>query len=478
MPAGKNDFGVSRFTAAAAQRYPVFVLGVILVAVCVPAFFILPSIDDWNTSRPIFDFDIAMFSPRLFWRPFEELMRWAAGRNIALHRWIFHGIAVFGHVGGTLLLYRILCRVQVAAGPALAGAMFFTVSPAVAAGVWSVDSAIQTCSTCFGLASVWFLISKPGADGTVLGLGCAAVAALWKESGLAWFVAAPIFAAALTVHSSRPRRHLVRVGAGLCGAALYFAIREVLAAADGTGAEVGRYALQWHPLIWAKNAAMLLGVSCSTVDTVSLFGTGNLWAAAISFAGGLPLLLWAIGRGLGRFRTFGFWSGAVAVAALIAPHIVLGHVSEMYAYPVTAGIVLWFVGVLRVGEHAERFARWSLGIAFVVCFAVSAHKWTEMYRTGQRAKSVAVQILQHYGSPEAVPKQVCTLVTSENRVAGYSVFYASPPSASNWGRSIWAETKWRRPVDIVSIQHVEECSPDISDVWNIDAFGKLTVIGR
>lgn len=465
------------------KKHPAAAAATALSIFCIPAFFISPAIDDWMTSRPIFQFDISLLLPKLFWRPFENLIRLAVGRNTQLHSFLFHLLAVSGHIGSAAVLYRILLAAQKQTGPALAATVLFCIFPAGASAVWSLDSAIQTWSTFFGLVSLRALQRHSVLRGGIFFFLSACASVLWKESGISWFVAAPLFAAALSesppcFFSSANRKKLLLLGIGLCGAALYLAVRRALTPPDFVAAEAGRYDVHLSPFLWLKNTAMLLGVSCSTVDTVSLFGPQNSAAAIISFAGGAPLFLWAFGRAALRLRSASFWTGALAVGALIAPHAVLGHVSEMYAHPVTAGIAIWLIGVLRIKPEKASRAPWFFILALVTCLAVSAHKWTRMYRTGLRAKNVAAQILKHYGGPDAVPRKACTLITADNRPPGYSVFYAGAPSASNWGRSVWAETKWRRPVDIVSIQTPEACPPDIVEIWRIDASGSFSVLGR
>ena len=468
-----------RIVAEAANR-PALMIGIATIAIGIPAFFVLPSIDDWNTSRPIFDFDTRLLLPGRLWRPFEKLLRWTVGLNTGMHPWLFHGIAVLGHAAGVILLYRILRSVSESAGPPLAGALFFALSPATVAAVWSVDSAVQTCSTAFGLASLLLLLKYPHRRGVPAAMGCAVVATLWKESGLAWFFAAPLFAAAVTeLDSSKSRvsfrKTLFTIGAGVCVIGLYFVCRAGLATVDGLGTETGRYAIQWELAVWLKNAALLAGVSSLQVDTVSLFGGGSRLVAFFTVIGGLPLGIWACVRVVRSLKNRRTWIAIAATAAVIAPHIVLKHVSEMYAHPVVPALVLT---VVVAGENSPRSLRSAFpwfGLAMLVGIGVSAHKWSAMAHSGKRAETVAEAIVRHYGAPDVIPERVCTVAVRLNPKSGYSVFTADPAGASNWGRSVWAMTEWRLPKDIVNIGSIQDCPSSIRDVWQIDSTGTFTV---
>jgi hypothetical protein len=356
----------------------------------------------------------------------------------------------------------------------------FCLFPAQAAAVWSVDSGIQTWSTCFGLLAVWSLQRFPTLIGGSLFCLFTCIAVLWKESGIAWFMAAPLFAAILpksaaSIGSLTTRRNLLLLLTGMIGASLYFFVRKRLGP-DILGDEMGRYAIHWVWHLWLKNAAMLFGVSVSTVETVSLFGIKNGAAALLSVVDGTPLLLWVCNRVVRERIYTQLWVGAVAVLLLIAPHVVLGRVSEMYADSVIAGMVIWIVGGLKIKASSDGWGlfRVVFSLALVTCAVVSAHKWVQMYRTGERAAKVADAIVSFYGVPTAIPRQVCSLTTTP----GYSVFYSNAPTASGWGLSVWAKTGWRLPEQLIPVSQIDMCPTDIAHIWRIDPAGKITEIIR
>lgn len=465
------------------RKHPFLALLPALVVMGLPAFFVGPALDDWCTTQPIRDFQATMLLPGLFWRPFEVLLRTLAGYHTDLHPFLFHLLAVAGHLGAAVVLLSIGNRLRPGAMLPLAAAMLFVVAPGGAAAVWSVDSAIQTCSTALGLLSVYLMITAVEPCRVVAAFSAAALAVLCKESGIAWFVAAPLFAMAATnrpvIQSERRSRpHAIHLALGLLLAVVYLIFRNLLADSGSMGTNEGRYALQFDPVVWVNNAAMLLGSAFTFVDTVALFGTGQIAWALLSGLIALPLLLLAFLQILRPLVLRRLIPALIGVGAVLSPHLPLGQVSEMYAHPVIAAGVLAFLVVAPTELVRPRLFSWAYALALAVGIAVGAHKWSHMRDTAQHANSVAIQLVQAYGAPDAIPEEVCSVASNENAGQGYSVFFAGPPAASGWGRSVWALTNWQRPGKFQVVRHAVDCPRSIRHVWMVETDGTVTFLRR
>ena len=389
-----------------------------------------------------------MLRPHLFWRPLEVLNRFVAGKLLFFYPGYFHLCAAVAHGACMFLIWRLLTRTRATPSVRTAGIALFAIAPGLVAPLWSVDGAAQIWSTAFGLAATLSL-----ARGRRYGwLFWLVLAALAKESGLGWSVAAPMIV--LAVEGGRSGTELETatarsLGTAMLGAAavvaVYFVARSLLVDPEGIPFVAGRYQLQFSPWSWLRNAAMIIGVAVSTVDTVFLFATsGTAWLGAGLAGLGLPLLFVVIRSALKQIapRTLGAWF--VAILAIVGPHLPLGRVSEMYAHPLVALLTLLFAS--RLGETpapSARTTRWAFSLALVGAFAVNAHKLSAMIETGERAREVGVRIAAQVNGE--LPTKICAVVPKDWQAPAYSVFLASPGPASAWGLSVRSQRGYRNP---------------------------------
>jgi hypothetical protein len=424
----------------------------IALAFAAPAFWVLPSIDDWSTVRPYIDgLPDGALRPGTFFRPIEGLLRLGAGifpehSALWMHSWV-----VAGHVLSVLGLYQLLKGF----GPiGTVATCVFAGSSSVAAAVWSVDSAIQTWSTAVGLASVLLYRRNPKPLGPWL--FAAAISALWKESGLVWFLLAPLCATYLL--RQEHRRTLVPAClAGMGALCLYFIARLTLSFSLPVFGG-GRYSLHLDPSIWVKNAAQLCFTASTAVDTVALLGDPgrqNLGWTTVALS--IPLLAWI---GWYAFAGSNRQFLRVPVLLLIAagPHLVLGHVSEMYTHPVLAVLCLAVVpnAAANTSAIALTRGRWALALYALASTISTSHKAYEMITTGWRAKAVLLDLTRQW-APRPLPASVCIVAPSPHGNSGYSVFQAAPPEASGFGRLFYAQGDHRLPREFVARPDLQAC---------------------
>ncbi len=411
----------------------VIILVLLGLTISVPAFLILPGADDWTTSVPIPDWEWSNLLPGLFWRPFEQLMRGPILGNFpVLYPLLPHLAAVFGHLLSGWLVFLLVgkllngCLTHCAVGgpstaqdtlaadqespmaagswnPAIMAALLLLVMPGGMAAVWSLDSMVQTWSTACGLYALYLVLraGEGGDRGTGGNRGkhrwlwvipCWG-AVLFKESGISWFVVAPLFwlFSRTAPFRSHPRFGSFKIFGGLfrvgVGAILvYFVLRFSLSGVFGLGSEAGnRYAVHWDVVKWFVHGLMLLGVAALPVDTVALFGREpDYWRAVVTLLPAVPLFFllgWALfrmirGASAGRRKREGEWESwgkawrrawaleptlflpivcvAAILAVLAAPHVPMGSVSEMYSHPLIAVLAL-LVGLI-IGKNQMSFA--------------------------------------------------------------------------------------------------------------------------
>jgi hypothetical protein len=374
------------------------------------------------------------------------LSGFAQGWNIE----VCHLAAILGHVASLAVLCVLLREMGLSRAVMLIAAALVAVHPANAAAVWSVDSCHQTWSTAFGLYAC--LLAVRGR--LWAWLLPVAIAALWKEAGFAWFAAAPALRLMIGANRSTEPSGLVAqvwserrwLVVGLSGAVAYLVVRMLLAGHTSLGDAEGRYALSHNPLVWLHNAAMLLGVALVPVDTVAIFGVAHKLARGVApafFA--LPfgaIALFVLVRRL-RARSLCLFFGSLMVVAVMVPHPFIGHVSEMYAHPLTFGLAL--VGSLSLAawwpNRSTRLTRLAIASMLAAFLWVDISKYSEMLATGKRAELFASRN-SAFLSP-ARRRGVCFLPEDFHEgPGGYSVFQMNTASASGWGKAMVLEWGW------------------------------------
>jgi hypothetical protein len=441
-----------------------------------PAFLVQPSGDDWSTSSPLYALQWGAVRPQIMWRPFEPLLRWLVGLAPGvLYPSAPHALAIAGHAMSGWFAYRLLREARVSSRSASLATAVALILPGAGAAAWSVDSAIQTWSSGCGLWAVFLLMTSRQRRWPAAWLAPAFLSMMWKESGTAWPVAAPLLAALLGSWT-RPmdwRQTLRALGLGLGLLACYLVLRTTLAQASGLGAVAGRYSLSLSPLVLGKNLGQLGVVALLPVDTVALLGQPkNLGLAVVTALLGVPMLVlgasaWA------RLVTVPRAFLETAVMLLVAgPHLVLGHVSEMYAHPLILTATLVFTPAL-----CQPSGRRSLLVAAVLCTFLGSlvsdvHKLAVMIATGHGAHHVGLAIAAEHPQP---PRLMCAVQPATVQ-PGYSVFQMSAGLASGWGASALQAWGWPSQTGFVQANSALDCwskGADLTVVFAPDSTFRL-----
>lgn len=461
-------------------------LGMVLswLAVSLPAFWVFPSLDNWTWGRPMTQVSWDILRPRLFWRPFEMFNFALIGALPFLYPWYLHLLAVLGHGASGLAVHHLVRRAGADPRAAAWATTLFLVSPAVGASVWNILGVTQTWSTALGLASVWAYVAFREGRAGASWIGLAALSSIWKESGLAFFLAAPILGEWVRVSENRgsvaadspPRRVGAGMMTGVASLAVYGLLRWVLRPSAPLGLPTGRYSVHADPLLWSRNLLMLLGVSLTSVDTVAVFGSPwrPLWAIT-SLLAGLPLMGMVV-VGVMRVWSLKRWSlAALSILAVSSVYLPMGHVSEKYAHPFVAVLAILLAGGAATASHGlpRQSLGAALGLFLLSAAAVDAHKLTEMIRTGRGSQEVAARIVsQTVGAP---PFKVCLVTVGRENAHIYSIFQGEPGPASGWGLSVLPHWNWRFPWSVMRVDRREDCGVDRDTVWTVSVDGRVSV---
>jgi hypothetical protein len=479
-----NDSVTARCAGGSAWR-PIVLLPVLATVLMVaPAFRMLPVYDDWFMGGPILTFDWNLLRPqRIFWRPFEMLWRGLLALEPGLHPHLSHALAACAHASCVLLVFALVRAMRLALPIAATTAAAFAIFPSVAAAVWSIDGVAQTMSSAFGLLGVFAFIKGSGGRRLPLWIACAALSVLWKESGIAWFLGVPLLGTLIQVQARDRRIDLARLmqplGIGLLGVVAYLALRALLATGQVLGEDEGRYSVQFNPATWLVNLSMLLAVTLSPLDTVSLFGDPRrIGAVVLTAALGLPLLMKVV---LHLPHVYSLPVAVLAVASVLAvmgPHLLMGRVSEMHAHHVTAVVFLILAPAVAAAASQQKAILVGAGIAMLAAaLLTNLNKMNEMVLTGERAATVGFALVEaHGGAPP--PRYVCVIRVGAEQARGYSVFQASPGPAAAWSlaaRGVWG---YGYPARQHYALDVQACPADVDVIWEISVVGAVRVLAR
>ena len=446
-----------------------------------PALAIGPAGDDWFDAHPMYAFPWSYIMPHgRYWRPLWGMVCWIAGFAKERPIDVYHLAAVLGHVLSLVLLCILLLEhVRLGRLATLVIVGLVAVHPANAAAVWSVDTCHQTWSTAFGLWAC--LLALRGRQ--AVWLVPATISVLWKESGLAWFAAVPLLRLFLTRDAGsrladqfgRERRWLL---IGLLGGVTYLAVRMLLAGQVSLGDREGRYAFTPSPLIWLKNSVMLLGVALTPVDTVKILGLEHKLLRGVA-----PVLL-ALPAGI--LVVAGLWRkprvpplsiafGSAFILAVMAPHIFISHVSELYAHPVTFALALVGAVLLVPRLSPTQFTRLALAGAFLAFFVVDVSKYTTMLATARSAEPFAESTNTLLGDSKG--SAVCFVPDDQDQsVGGYSVFQMDVASASGWGKALVLKWGWNN-YDAISVEYPSAPCPEQALRFHMSRDGALRPFG-
>lgn len=399
------------------KRFALLFAGLIVLSF--GALFVLPVLDDWHyLSSPQFGFVPEDFLPgAVFWRPIDALVGLINGRCLPLFPYLNHVLVLCAYFYAWWQLKILLQRYS--RGYAVFGALaLFTVSPALVACVYSVDSVNQAFSLAFGVASLVQFGRRRWLAYLLMLLSLFS-----KENGIVWFGLTPVLSL-LVLESPEEERFDWR-GAicklwkpALVSALLvivYFVARFSLRESSPAPTDSGWYnsGLGWNSL---KGLGILLAGALTCIDTLALFVERN-WVVVVITAVVSGFFLLALLKGfLPARRSAKTWILWLSILLSCVPYILMDHPGEMHAYTIVWMLSL-SIGLLFPAEP-ERWQRVAIGLFLLVCIPIYVHKAYYIIEQGRHAWARTQNAVQ---STSFTPRKVVVLDCNPPRTV-YSVF--------------------------------------------------------
>ena len=402
---------------------------------------ILPTHDDWTSlTRPTF---APFFTKERFflygnyWRPFDSMIGYVAGRNPqALFPAFHHILVVVGHVLCSLLVLRLLSVLRFGVTSRNVATVFFFITPAAMATVTAVDSQNQVYSLLCGIVSFLLYVGvKKGKY--LLWAVFVFLAALFKENGLMWALICPLLAYGFDFIDRKSLRKDLLAGIGIMA---MYALAIVLQPKDIV------IQAEYIPGVMKiiKNMVKFMFTSFVTVDYVYLLHqpNRNMWMAAITFLMALPFIYSIL---IGNGKTLigkKMICTMLCLLIAVAPHL-LTVFSMMHAYAGLAMVAVMTACLMDTGRHGKETMLFFLLFAVNAVF-IDAHLISESVKSGQVGKSMAVEAIRKTGEPA---RRVYVIII-EDDYPKLSSFCVVPSDAFGWGRAAQYETNNQWPEEI------------------------------
>lgn len=461
------------------------------VCLVVGTFFIRPVNDDWTSAAyPRFNFSIADLLPSgAFWRPIENTLGGILAYMPILFPYVNHFLVITLFTLSACISCKIMqiCRIK----ETIREIAFFVIllSPAGMATLFSIDAINQAGATLFGLLSIYAYLKNNGWKRYVYWILCTTVAVFFKESGIAYFIATPLFALALSKPDWKYLLSIKKYGApfiiGILSACVYLFFRIILNNGEISSVDDdSNYAMHFSIVNIIKNAGLLVGSVFSTIDPLALFcPPRNPLIAAITLLAGLPILILTISALIKELRhnenILKYVLLILAIVCVMSPHLLMGHCGEMHAYSILPlciiSVALIFDSVLATGKIYFI----SLALYFIAAMGIDTHKFTTMYRCSLLGEIYTTQIDKQ---STRIPHNVLIIESQNNNIIVYSVFYSSSPKMSfqqgeyyrwrhhyHYPQKIYYEPLNEAPTDIEIEEYIKSYRQNSIDcVWVIN----------
>lgn len=415
---------------------------------------IYPLYDDWYYSvSPNMSFTIDQLKPTaVFWRPFDVLFGVFNGLIPDAYPIPNRVAVVLAHVLSAYFLVKVLNCLDVGEKGKMFSALFFLFSPAAAAIVINPDALNQAYSVLFGLIAVYFCLSRPGYSYLIF----CVISLFWKESGIAWFAAAPILKLVYKKNDFSTIKEKDNVISFIkCAvfavliAALYFALRFYLYGQIALSGSGDRYSVSIFDKSTAINFARLIGLAVSGIDSIALFSKNkNLILFSLTLILSLfYILIFAVKLFKIRKRQDFILIIALIVVttALTAPQVIIESAGEMHAYPSLAGIAMIYGIIFRNFDFKKELKKavillTCIGISFSIS---SVHKYASVYNFSSETKALTNELHEIYDDPEKSMLIMCVDLKMD-----YSVYCQPAIVGTSYGKSLRQYFGWRDDLPI------------------------------
>ena len=438
-------------------RYIFAAYAVVLSCVCM--FLIYPAHDDFDYASPKPGINIlrGIMPTKTHWRPFDRLIEYGLGYAPFLFPWVNHILVLSSHLILCASLYVILRKITRRRLYSAIGTLFFCLSPGIIYTVTNTDTVNQSWAALMGAASAFSYFKARDENRERLyscWLGFAFISALFKENGIAWFLAPVLlymvyeYAKNGMALSVSLKKNSAFILTGILGTLAYFCIRFMLMGKIALGDSSGRYAVSFSPKLFIniiKHYCQIIGGSISSIDTLAFFLKPRNYAV-LAFTGivSIVFLCFVIAMVYGIFRderkTFNIIAGLFTCALYISsPYTVMAHVSEATAYEMAFMFALIFGIVLSSSRMSRAFVI-SCALMFLCMISVCCHK---IYILHEWSSEIRSFLCEHKADFRNTPSKIFIYFIEDIPEEGYSVYWYTPGHSFASGQAFLSLWEWK-----------------------------------
>lgn len=452
-------------------RNPLFYIFITSPVVLWLLILLLPTFDDWTyittPNGGLLGDDFATFLRPFwsYWRPFDALTGYFLKHHYSLFPAFNHVLVYLAHLGSTYCVYRIIDNIGASHFSRNIATIFFYLSPAVLGTVFGIDSINQAQSHFWGILALYvYLLNKDDRRKKHLYIILVIIATFFKENGMAFLAAIPLFAHGFDRITRREMIKLWMIGGAVI--AIYFAVRLSLTI---DMAEINNAYFENTLASKLKHLAMFIGYPFFSLDYVSVFypPTKNLFIAAITALLAFPFTLVLI-----YFNRNQLFNKRIIVCVacwiiLASPHLLtLFTTMHAYAGHSMAAITIALL-IEKTTEKQRRVVLCTFMAYLVSVLYIDYHHWIMSYRSGLTGKAMGEMAIRKTGTPQ---QRVFTITIDHNETK-YSSFCVIPVYAFGWGNAAKHATHYQWPTEMEDSTIFENQIGNIPNIVN-HAFNK------
>lgn len=417
---------------------------------------ILPIGDDFSYFTAPYPKDLheRLFPFGSWWRPFDALL----GHFLETHSQLFpllnHVIVYSFHLINTFIVFFLLRSLKQSGSAVNTATLLFYISPAMLGTVFDTDAMNQVGCLCFSMLGMmaYLLFIKHYEHKNSYSQGklywplavwimLTWLATLFKESGITWFVVAPLLAWSLGKTNKRQTVKGVAIG---MVAALVYAIIRLSLPRYSTWNEAYALVTPFVKSLYKMFSSLLL-----PVDNIYLIYNHNYVATALSFVLASPLFVFLMAHA--HKKDVKFMAGiCLCVFIALSPHLIT-QFSNMHVYGATVLMaVFWAYLIDNLPQdrttHRQYFV--CLLCSLVTIVAIDAHHISAKYKSGQkmlRMGNEALTILKKSFTIKPNSSDKIYSISLIDNSYKYSTFCANAGDAFCWGNSVEMLTDYTWP---------------------------------
>ena len=286
------------------------------------------------------------------------------------------------------------------------------------------------------------------------------MAALSKESGLAWAVVPPLVAYGFgLIQHKQALRH---IGIGLLIALAYFAVYTSIYYSGILGIEYDEQYTQATWLNHLRDFLQLMAYTWVPIDYMSLVypPTRNWSIVAVTALLSLPFLLLLVSKWQ-LLRTRHLLVLVLCFLIVASPHLItLVSIMHNYAALSMAAFIIATLLTPTTTSFSSPSRR-SIGVSILFALYLAAAIFTDLHhfqaarQSGLLGKRLAMQVIQN---TEVPPQNVFCINIDDEAEPRYSNFCVRPVDAFAWGLSVrhYSHYVWKPTITETTLPHYDE----------------------